>query len=247
MLSESMEPWFQYHKISPSGIASSWGSDIKTHHLNPILLCHFEYWLILILLFFRTIWVFGNWSLLLAFWLEQSLPKRSCMFFSFQPGYVTQSEKKIGPVSWGLGEPSWDSGCHLDINFPRLGRMLPREFLGRPLPRRYVAKRKTQGWQLGFNPQMKKGNAQRATMFSPYRLRISRMFQRLKGPWMIKRATAAYIIQLTKMDMQMQLHFNTPSWMHADLKSIHSYLRSSRWKIAGFSMPAPPWNFTRSK
>jgi hypothetical protein len=24
-------------------------------------------------------------------------------------------------------------------------------------------------------------------------------------------------------------------------------LRSSRWKIAGFSMPAPPWNFTRSK
>ena len=49
-----------------------------------------------------------------------------------------------------------------------------------------MAKRKTQGWQLGFNPQMKKGNAQRATMFSPYRLRISRMFQRLKGPWMVK-------------------------------------------------------------
>ena len=49
-----------------------------------------------------------------------------------------------------------------------------------------MAKRKTQGWQLGFNPQMKKGNAQRAIMFSPYRLRISRMFQRLKGPWMVK-------------------------------------------------------------
>ena len=61
-----------------------------------------------------------------------------------------------------------------------------------------------------------------------------------QGPLNGKRATAAYIIQLTKMDMQMQLHFNTPSWMHADLKSIHSYLRSSRWKTAGFSMPAPP-------
>ena len=60
-----------------------------------------------------------------------------------------------------------------------------------------------------------------------------------QGPLNGKRATAAYIIQMTKMDMQMRLHFNTPSWMHAELKSIHSYLRSSRWKIADFSMPAP--------
>ena len=56
--------------------------------------------------------------------------------FKFQPGYVTQSEIKIGPVSmrsWGTFMEFW---MPLGYKFPRLGRMLPREFLGRPLPQR---------------------------------------------------------------------------------------------------------------